>query len=40
MLGKYEIRDIGVQRGVTIGVAKVKWIKILRESKQESFKIL
>ena len=31
MVGKYEIGDIGVQIGVTNGVAKVKSIKILRK---------
>ena len=30
MVGKWEVGDIGVHGGVTNGVAKVKWIKILR----------
>ena len=32
MVGKWEVGDIGVQGGVTNGVAKVKWIKIIRNS--------
>ena len=34
MLGKWEVGDIGVQGGVTNGMAKVKWIKILRKLKK------
>ena len=30
MMGKWEVGDIGIQGGVNNGVAKVKWIKILR----------
>ena len=31
MVGRWEVSGIGVQLGVTNGVAKVKRIKILRE---------
>ena len=37
MVGKLEVGDIGVQVGVTNGVAKVKWIKILRKFQTKNY---
>ena len=35
MVGKWEVGDILVQGYVTNGVAKVKWIKIIRKFQTE-----
>ena len=40
MVVKWEVGGIGVQGGVTNGVAKVKWIKILRKFQTKSVKKL
>ena len=39
MVGKLEVGDIGVKWGVTNGLAKVKWIQIIRNFQTKSVKI-
>ena len=37
MVGKWEVGDIGYQRGVTNSGAKVKWIKIIRKFQTKKY---
>ena len=40
MVGMCEVSDILVQGGITNGVAKMKWIKIIRNFKSKIVKIM